>query len=54
MLHLVTSANHVPRVLRDATLAFADLANVVLTGVPAHTCYGGKAVADVEIRDLGD
>jgi hypothetical protein len=50
--HLVTSANHAPRLARDAVVAFADLPNVIIGVVPAHTSYGHKCPSDVIIRDL--
>jgi hypothetical protein len=53
MLHLVTSANHAPRLAREAALAFAQLPRVVLSIVPAHTSYGRKRPEDAVIRDLG-
>jgi hypothetical protein len=51
-LHLVTSANHAPRVARDASVAFRDYKNIILSVVPCHTSYGGTDVTDVVIRDL--
>ena len=60
-VHLISSANHVPRVLRDAMKSFNyDYGEenfhqrVTLIGVPAETNYGRKWVHDVVIRDLGD
>jgi hypothetical protein len=40
MLHLVTSANHAPRVARDAAVAFKARPSVLISVVPAHTSYG--------------
>jgi hypothetical protein len=54
VLHLVTSANHAPRVSRDALVAFSATPRVILSIVPAHTCYGHKRPLDVLVRDLGD
>ncbi len=53
MLHLVTSANHAPRVARDAAVAFSAKPQVLLSIVPAHTSYGGKQPTDVVIHELG-
>src|SRR5262249_21281550 len=52
MVHLVTSANHAPRVLRDAIIEFSSDRNVLLSGVPAYTSYGRKGPADIEILEL--
>lgn len=54
MLHLVSSANHMPRVMRDAIKVFGKVSNVILSGVPAGTSYGGKTPADVVIYELGE
>jgi hypothetical protein len=53
MLHLVTSSNHAPRVARDAAIAFANMRHVLLSVTPAHTSYGAKSPANVEIQELG-
>lgn len=53
MLHLITSANHAPRVARDAIIAFQEYPNVLLSVVPSHTSYGDKRVSDVVIHELG-
>lgn len=52
MLHLVSSANHMPRVMRDAVKVFGGMSNIILSGVPAGTSYGGKTPADVGIDEL--
>ena len=54
MLHLVSSANHMPRVMRDAIKVFGKVSNVILSGVPAGTSYGGKGPEDVVIYELGE
>lgn len=54
MLHLVSSANHMPRVMRDAIKVFGRMPNITLSGVPADTSYGGKTPADVVIYELGE
>ena len=51
-VYLVSSANHSPRVLRDATKFFAN-SNIKPIGVPADTSYGGKGPEDVVIFELG-
>ena len=60
-VHLVSSANHVPRVLRDAMDAFnydyrkeSNRQRVTLVAVPAETDYGKKWVQDVKVLDLGE
>ena len=52
---LVSSANHVQRVLRDAINVFSDagMREVVLSGVSSQTSYGGGDAARVQIQDLG-
>ncbi len=52
MLHLVTSANHAPRVARDAVIVFKHSNNVVLSVVPAHTSYGDKGPENVVIHEF--
>ncbi len=54
MLHHVSSDNHMPRVIRDATKVFGDMPGVILSGVPAQTSYGRKTPADVVIYELGE
>jgi len=54
MLHLVSSANHMPRVMRDAAQVFGDMIGVFLSGVPAGTSYGHKSPKDVVIYELGE
>lgn len=54
MLHLVSSANHMPRVMRDAIKVFDKMPNIILSGVPAGTSYGGKTPSDVVIYELGE
>jgi len=54
MLHLVSSANNMPRVMRDACKIFGNVHNIILSGVPAETSYGGKTPADVVIYELGE
>ncbi len=63
VVFLVTSANHAPRVLRDAELAFgigtASAAAsfkqfVTLCSIPAETNYGKRQVQDVKVDDLGN
>ncbi len=58
--YFVTSANHLPRVMRDAEQAFGIgigsspfLSRVTLFGVPSETNYGGSYVASTVVRDLG-
>lgn len=60
MIYLVSSANHAPRVLRDAQVAFAvgskrsdTRYRVALAAVSAETNYAGKHTEDVIVRDLG-
>jgi hypothetical protein len=53
MLHLVTSANHAPRVARDALIVFGQNPDIILSVVPAHTSYGNKQPVDVRIQELG-
>lgn len=63
MFYTVSSANHLPRVLRDACVAFgigtrpgghsSGLPRVVVA-VPAETNYGGVTVSETVVRDLGD
>jgi|GEM_PF-2081625 len=60
LLYVVTSANHLPRVLKHTMQAFS-IGNeaygyhpeVTVIGIPAETCYGGRHVTDMSIRDLG-
>lgn len=52
MLHPISSANHMPRVVRDMNAAFADMPNVHFPW--ARTSYGGKTPADVVIYELGE
>lgn len=54
-VYLVSSANHVQRVLRDALTAFNldGSARHTLSAVPAETSYGGKTPEDVVIKELG-
>ena len=54
MLHLISSANHMPRVMRDAIKIFGEMENVFLSGVPAGTSYGNKSPSDVVIYELGE
>jgi hypothetical protein len=54
MLHLISSANHMPRVMRDAIKVFGGMENVFMSGVPAGTSYGNKTPADVVIYELGE
>ena len=54
MLHHVTSANHAPRVMRDASKVFGEMQNVILSVVPADTSYGHKTPSDVVIHELGE
>jgi hypothetical protein len=51
-IHFVTSANHAPRVARDAAIEFSEHPNIILSVVPAHTSYGGKQPSDVSILEL--
>ena len=58
---LVSSANHVSRVHRDAMRAFkcgtplwSLQSSTVLMALSSETCYGRKTVLDTVIRDLGD
>lgn len=53
MLHLVSSANHLPRVMRDAAKVFGAERDILLSGVPTGTSYGGKTPGDVVVYDLG-
>jgi hypothetical protein len=60
ILYSVSSANHAPRVLRDEVIAFehgtgaqSPCQNVTLCAVAAQTCYGGGAIRDVKVDDLG-
>lgn len=55
-IHCVSSSNHVPRVLRDAIVAFNldGSGSVTLSAVPAETTYGGKPASATIVRDLGD
>lgn len=53
----VSSANHAPRVLRDACRAFLELiaaGKSIVGAVAAETSYGKKGVQDVVVHDLGD
>ncbi len=60
MVYNVSSANHMPRILRDAGVAFKIgthdaplLQYVTMIGVPAETCYGERFVGDTKVDDLG-
>lgn len=54
LFYAVSSANHAPRVLRDALKAFEGLqSNVTVCSVAAETCYGGATVKDTIVDDLG-
>lgn len=59
-VYVVSSANHAARALRDAERAFGigmpqpGNPNVILSATPAQTCYGGKTLTDVVVKDLGD
>jgi uncharacterized protein (DUF302 family) len=52
MLHLVTSANHAPRLARDATIILKCQPNTFISVVPAHTSYGGALPCHVTIQEL--
>jgi hypothetical protein len=52
-LFLISSANHAPRVARDAAVLFARASKMILNVVPAHSSYGGKRPEDVRILELG-
>jgi hypothetical protein len=52
MAHFVTSANHGPRLLRDALVAFAGKRNVIVSVVPSHTSYGHGSPSEVSIQEL--
>lgn len=60
IVYLVSSANHLPRVLRDAELAFdigsttaSFMQRVTLCAIPAETNYGKGQIQDLQIDDLG-
>lgn len=60
IIYLVSSANHMPRVLRDAELAFdigtttaRFMQRVTLFAIPAETNYGKGMVQDTKVDDLG-
>ena len=53
MFYAVSSANHAPRVLRDALKAFGTQSNVTVCSVAAETCYGGGTIDDTIVDDLG-
>lgn len=57
---LVSSRNHVSRLARDAERAIMHgprgtqaLSHIELDYSAAHTCYGGKTIADTQVNDLG-
>ena len=52
MVYMVSSANHIPRVIRDALEYFPT--RYTLCGVSATTSYGGKTPKDVIIKELGE
>jgi hypothetical protein len=52
MLHLVSSANHVPRLAREATITVGSQPNTFISVVPAHTSYGGGLPCHVTIREF--
>ncbi len=59
MVYLVTSANHAPRVLRDAEVVFGigtcmleGAARFTLCAVPAESNYGADRVYSVQVKDL--
>jgi hypothetical protein len=63
LVYSVSSANHAPRVLRDACVAFdigtgvrshSSGASHALVAVPAETNYGTKTISETIVRDLGD
>ncbi|MFA6519679.1 MAG: hypothetical protein WCT41_02565 [Candidatus Paceibacterota bacterium] len=54
MFYAVSSANHAPRVLRDAFKVFEGLqSKVTVCSVAAETCYGGATIKDTIVDDLG-
>jgi hypothetical protein len=53
LIYFVTSANHAPRVVRDATIAFAGMPRATLAVIPAHTSYGHREPSSVTIKELG-
>ncbi len=61
MFYTVSSANHVPRVGRDAANVFGigtgdapAMQRIALCTVFAETNYGGKTVRDTIVKDLGN
>lgn len=59
IIYLVTSANHLPRTMVEAMKKFGigsgsmKRQRITLCGMPAQSCYGGKSVSDVVVRDIG-
>lgn len=56
VVYLVSSGNHVPRVVRDAQQYFPidGSGKITLAAVPAETSYGKKDPSHTIVRDLGD
>ncbi|MDR3570872.1 MAG: hypothetical protein P4L81_01595 [Candidatus Pacebacteria bacterium] len=60
IVSLISSANHAPRVLRDALTSFSSRSmsdynrtRIVLSAVPAETSYGERGPEDTKVFDLG-